>query len=145
MIWLALANIINATLGLTGWVLMAALRTRAMLLNNVVKLVVELILCVILIPPLGITGAAIATAVAITALQVLQVYEVYRLAGIHPFSSGLAKLATLGIVVIGVELVAYRLLGGPPAVRSIAILVVGTAIYFAIAWRWREHGKRSQS
>jgi O-antigen/teichoic acid export membrane protein len=141
MIWLALANIVNATLGLAGWVLMAALRTRAMLLNNVAKLVVELVLCLMLIPWLGITGAAIATAVAITTLQVLQVYEVYRLAGIHPFSTGLAKLATLGTLVIGAELAADRLLGGGREVRVFAILAVGTAIYFAIAWRWRERGK----
>ena len=141
MIWLALANIINATLGLTGWVLMAALKTRAMLVNNVAKLVVELVLCVILIPYFGITGAAVATAIAITTLQVLQVYEVYRLAGIHPFSRGLAKLATLGTIVIGAELAAYHLIGGGrPEVRAIAVLGVGTAIYFLVAWRWRTRG-----
>jgi O-antigen/teichoic acid export membrane protein len=141
MIWLALANIVNATLGLTGWVLMAALRTRAMLLNNVAKLVVELVLCLLLIPWFGITGAAIATGVAITLLQVLQVYEVYRLAGIHPFSTGLAKLASLGTLVIGGELAAYHLLEGAREVRAAGCLAAGTAIYFAIAWRWRERGK----
>ena len=140
MVWLALANIINATLGLAGWVLMAALRTRAMLLNNVVKLVVEIVLCVILIPYFGITGAAAATALAILTIQGLQVYEVYRLAGIHPFSAGLAKLAMLGSVVIGAELAAYQLLDGRPEVRAIAVLGVGTAIYFLVAWRLRERG-----
>jgi hypothetical protein len=70
---------------------------------------------------------------------------VYRLAGIHPFSAGLAKLATLGTLVIGAELAAYHLIGGGrPEVRAVAVLGVGTAIYFLVAWRWRERGTGSR-
>lgn len=138
MIWIALAHIINATLGLTAWVLMAAHKSRAMLLNNVAKLALDIVLCLILIPLMGIEGAALATFVAIASLQLLQVWEVWRLAGIHPFSRGLGKIAALGVVIVGGELLAYHLLGGVPELRAIGVLAVGTPLYFLVARRWRE-------
>ena len=138
MVWLAVGHIANASLGLTAWLLMAAQRTRAILVNNVAKLALEIVLLVILIPPLGIEGAGIATMVAIVTLHGLQVYEVWRLAGIHPFSWGMARLAILGTVIIGAELVAYHLMSGSAPFRAIVVLGIGTPLYFLIAWQWRE-------
>ena len=138
MIWLALAHTVNATLGLTGWVLMAAHKSRAMLLNNVVKLGLNIILSLILIPPLGIEGAALATMVAITVQLLLQVWEVWRISGIHAFTARLGQITLLGLVTIGGELLAYHLLGGTPALRALGVLAVGTPLYFLVARRWRE-------
>ncbi len=136
--WLTLAHVVNATLGLVGWVLMAAHETRAMMVNNIIKVAVELVLLLLLIPLLGIEGAAIATAAAILTLQLLQVWEVWRLAKIHPFSVGMVRIGLLGVVVILAELLAYRHLGGPVFLRAGIPLAVGTPLYFLVAWRWRD-------
>jgi O-antigen/teichoic acid export membrane protein len=137
LVWLALGHMVNSSLGLVGWVLLAAQRSGAMLKNNIVKVLVELVLCLCLIPPLGIEGAAIATLVAITALHGLQVFEVWRLAGIHPFSQRMLRLVALGAVVIVGELALYRFVSGTPIVRTAIALAVGMPLYFGVAWRWR--------
>jgi O-antigen/teichoic acid export membrane protein len=133
MIWLAVGHIINATLGLTGWVLMAAHRTRAMLVNNVAKIALEIALCVALIPYLGIEGAALATCAAIAVLQSLQVYEVYRLAGIHPFSRGLLWCALGGAAMIVAELAVVHALESQLTRQVLApiVVVVGGGAYIA--------------
>jgi stage V sporulation protein B len=139
--WLALGHVVNATLGLVGWVLMAAQQSTAMLRNNVVKVALELALCFLLIPVLGIEGAALATAAAITALHSLQVYEVWRVAGIHPFSRRMVQLAILGAAVIGGELAIYSALDGSVVLRAGVALLVGMPVYFSIAWRWRDRSQ----
>ncbi|MCX5747468.1 MAG: oligosaccharide flippase family protein [Proteobacteria bacterium] len=140
LIWLALGHVVNASLGLTGWVLMAARRTRSILLNNVAKLGLDIVLSLILIPLLGIEGAALATAIAIAALHLLQIVEVWRAARIHPFSPRMFGLALVGGAVIVGELVTYHLLPGGVALRAIGVLAVGTPLYFVVARKltWRE-------
>lgn len=137
LVWLTLGHVVNATLGLVGWVLMAARQATAMLRNNVVKVALELLLCILLIPHFGIEGAAIATAAAITALHGLQVYEVWRMAAIHPFSPRMLQLALFGGIVIGGELALYTTLDGSTIFRAAVALGVGIPAYFLIAWRWR--------
>jgi O-antigen/teichoic acid export membrane protein len=133
--WLALAHIINASLGLTGWVLMAARRSRLILVNNVVMLAVSTAACALLIPPLGIEGAALATALSITIMQGVQAWQAHRIAGAHPFSRALLALGVLGAVVIAAEVVLFHRIEGAPLVKGVALAAGGAAVYFAVGWR----------
>jgi O-antigen/teichoic acid export membrane protein len=126
--WLALAHIINASLGLCGWVLMAAGRSRLILANNLVLFAVSTVLCLLLIPRAGIEGAALATTASIAVMQVIQAIQAYRISGAQPISAGFVRLAVLGALVIAAELVAYRLLGGPPIARALALTAAGAAV-----------------
>jgi O-antigen/teichoic acid export membrane protein len=133
--WLALAHIINASVGLTGWVLMAAGRSRLILLNNVILFAVSTALCLVLIPRFGIEGAALATAASITLIQVIQGILAYRIGRAHPFSRGFVLLALLGAAVIGAQLLGFRLIGGPPLARALALTVAGAVIYLVLGRR----------
>lgn len=138
LMWIAIAHLVNATLGLASWVLMAARMSRSMLINNIIKLALNVGLSVLLIPYLGIEGAALATMVAITTQLSIQVWEVWKLCGVHPFSPRLAQIAILGVVTLGAELLAYGLAPGTPVVRALGVLAVGTPLYALVARRWRE-------
>jgi O-antigen/teichoic acid export membrane protein len=134
--WLALGHVLNASLGLTGWILMASESSRIILINNLITLAVNAVLCLLLVRPFGIEGAAIATTLTIAFLQVLQIVETWRITRVTPFSSGMMRLALLGAGTIGAELLALRLLGGTSIVRTAAVLAAGTGIYFLAARQW---------
>jgi stage V sporulation protein B len=133
--WLALAHIINASMGLSGWVLMAARRSRLILADNLVLLAVNTAACALLIPRLGIEGAALATALSITFMQGLQAFQAHRIAGAHPLSPSFLALAALGAAVIAAEVLLYHRLDGPPLVKGVALALGGAALFFALGWR----------
>jgi O-antigen/teichoic acid export membrane protein len=140
---LALGYLLNAALGLTGWVLLASSRSRLLLLNNVVALALNVGLCLVLIPRYGMQGAALAAALAILALHVIQSMETYLIARTHPLSRGFLRSAVLGTLVVGGELLVYRMLGGNPLLRAGLLTVVGTAIFFGLAWALGSSGERA--
>lgn len=144
LVWLALGHLVNATLGLVGWVLMAARRSGAMLRNNAIKVAVELALCLVLIPQLGIEGAAIATFTAIAALHGLQIWEVWRVAAIHPFSLRMFQLALIGGAWTAGELVLYQALPGTVLFRAAVALLTGIPLYFVAVWHLRSRNTESQ-
>jgi len=134
LVVLAVGNLLNAALGLTVWVHLASGRTRLMLINNVAVLVLELVLCMVLVPRFGVNGAAIAAALGMVAGQVLYSIEVYVFARVHVLSSGFVSLLAIGTALIAGEVAIVRWV--LPGMRSGAILVpvAGLPLYLASAW-----------
>jgi O-antigen/teichoic acid export membrane protein len=131
---LTIGHLVNASLGLTGWVLLAAGRSKTVLVNNVGALAVNIVLCLVLVPRFGMEGAAASATLAIIALQIVHAIQAWAIAGAHPLSAGFARLAVLGALVIGAELGLDRVLGGNELVRGIALAVVGGVVFFSLAW-----------
>lgn len=71
--------------------------SRLVFLNTTLLLGSNLLLSILLVPLLGITGAAIATATALSLTGIANVTEVYVFRGIHPFTPALGKLFLSGI------------------------------------------------
>jgi len=134
--WLAIGHVINASLGLVGWVHMASGRTRLMLINNLVALAVILTLCLILIPRFGVDGAAAATALTLVAIQVIFAVEGYSFARIHAFSPGFVRLAAIGTLLITGEWAVARFFA--PVARStigpLLVTAAGLPVYLVLAW-----------
>ncbi|HET6148298.1 MAG TPA: oligosaccharide flippase family protein [Polyangia bacterium] len=134
--WLAIGHVVNSSLGLVGWLHMASGRTRLVLINNLVALVVILALCLALIPRFGVDGAAAATAATLILTQLIFSVEGYSFARIHAFSSGFMRLAAIGILVIAAEWAVARFFA--PAARSTAgpllVTLAGLPIYLGLAW-----------
>jgi O-antigen/teichoic acid export membrane protein len=108
------------------------------MLNVAVALVLNVSIDVVLIPHIGIIGAAIGWAVAILVNNVLPVIQVHRSNGFTPFSRlWLQALITIGLL-FGVLPGIFLLIFGSKSVLVIPALVVATAIYLVIVWRRRE-------
>ncbi len=88
--------------GPNGMTLVTLGRSRLVLFDGVVGVVVNLLLCFLLIPPYGIEGAAYATLASMVVMNLLKSGQIYHLEGIHPFSYHYLKpvlLAALGGVI----------------------------------------------
>jgi O-antigen/teichoic acid export membrane protein len=131
---LALGHVVNASLGLAGWVLLASGRSKTVLANNVGALIVNVGLCLVLIPRFGIEGAAASFTLAVLALHIAQSIEAWVLARAQPLSWGFARLAALGALVVSAELVLDRMLGGSALIRGVALAVGGAVVFFLVAW-----------
>ena len=76
LIVLSIAQLINAATGPVGVVLTMSGHPNLNLLDAILTLVLNVVLDVLLIPPLGILGAAIGSAVAISSINVLRSFQV---------------------------------------------------------------------
>ncbi|MES1207281.1 MAG: oligosaccharide flippase family protein [Pseudomonadota bacterium] len=131
---LSLGHVVNASMGLCNWTLLASGRSRIVLVNNVGAFLVNILLCVALVPRLGMEGAALAAAATITVLQAIIAFESFKVARVQPFSAGFIRLVVLGAAVVGGELALYAVLPGSPLVRALVTVVGGSAIFFLLAW-----------
>lgn len=88
---LSLGFIIHAFLGSNGNTLIVMGKTRFIMAASLVCVILNLILNLMLIPPFGIMGAAIATASSLGMSNILLSTELYRSSGIHPFTKNYLK------------------------------------------------------
>ncbi len=94
---LSIGFIISNLLGPNGATLVALGHPRFLMWNTLVTFGVNLVLDIILIPPLGIVGAAIASTVSLILANVLRTIKLYLLCKAHPFSPKLLKPALICI------------------------------------------------
>jgi O-antigen/teichoic acid export membrane protein len=106
LVILAVGQLINAATGPTGVLLTMTGRQKLELANIVSMVAVNFVLNLLLIPKLGMTGAAIAAAVSIATINGFKLVQVYMLFGFQAFNLNYFK----GIVAIGAGgVVAYLL------------------------------------
>jgi len=82
---------VNYVTGPTGLIINMGGWTRVQLANTAIALGIQTVSAFLLVPSLGINGAAIANSAAIISLNLIQVYQVRRLLGFYPLSLTLAK------------------------------------------------------
>jgi O-antigen/teichoic acid export membrane protein len=125
---LVAGHLLNATLGLTGYIILVAGGSRLVLINNVVAAVVNVTLGLILIPHLGMVGTAIASLVSVATLQGAYVVQVRLAHGVLPISWSTLKPFAAAAVMLAVEsLVAGQV--ARPAARIPLAIVAGLASY----------------
>lgn len=93
----------NALVGPNGAMLKAVNRPRVEMYAAILGVVTNLALNVVLIPLVGIVGAAVATVVGYFVFNVAEVIAIYRIVGTHPFSlNSLEPLAVTTLVGLGI-------------------------------------------
>jgi O-antigen/teichoic acid export membrane protein len=103
---LAMGSLINAATGPTGTLLSMTGKQKWELVNTISMVVFNLVLNLVLIPTMGLIGAAIATAVSIATINGLKLVQVYMLFGLRAYNLKYLK----GILAIGAAgLIAYLL------------------------------------
>ena len=132
---LALAMLLATGTGPVDVMLLMAGRSGLSLANNAAALVVDLALNAVLIPWLGVTGAAIAWAAALATRNMLPLVQVSRLFGMTPTGAGLGLAAASAFACFGVLPLLTRLMFGTTA--TLAGLVLGAACYAGLLWAGR--------
>ena len=102
---LAVGYFIASIVGPTAQMLQTLGKTKIILLNHSIVLIVDLILNFYLIPLYSIVGAAIATMIAISTWNILSLIEIYHYAKIQPYNLNylrptLASLLSIGLIFI---------------------------------------------
>jgi O-antigen/teichoic acid export membrane protein len=138
MVVLALTMLVATGCGMVDNVLNMAGRTTWTLANALLALALDVALNLLLVPRIGILGAAVAWAAAIAANNLLPLAQLGWSAGLHPFGRGTAVAAGLATACFGVlPLVAAAVAG-----RTLPVLagttVAGVALYTAGLWLARE-------
>ena len=84
MIILAFGQLFNVALGSTGYILTMAKKESLVMLSIVAGIIVNILLNYLLLPTLGITGAAISTSASIVVWNLMMLIFVKRTTGINP-------------------------------------------------------------
>lgn len=135
---LAGAMLVATGCGMVDMVLNMAGRTTWNLANAFLALAVDIGVDLVLIPRIGIAGAAVGWAAAIVVNNVLPLAQLTGHLGLHPFSRGTLTAMALSVSCFGLlPLAAHLLAAGRPAVVAGAA-ACGAVLWAAGCWRWRE-------
>jgi O-antigen/teichoic acid export membrane protein len=135
---LCVAMLVSMATGPVDTVLLMAGKSGWNLANTAVALGLNVGLNLVLIPRLGIRGAAIAWAASVVANNVLPLLEVWLLMGLEPFGRGFPLAALLGGLCYGGLGLATRLALGATLGSFVLFGVVATATYAGLCWWLRE-------
>jgi O-antigen/teichoic acid export membrane protein len=97
-----LAQLFGTAVGAVNYLLIMAGRPRAVLVNGVPAMIANLVLSFVLIPSMGVTGAALAAAAAAICANGIGLWQVWHHIGIHPFDRAFVRplLAAVPAVVV---------------------------------------------
>jgi O-antigen/teichoic acid export membrane protein len=123
---LAVGQLANYASGAATNVLTMTGRARANLVFTVVHLVVTVALNLLLIPPFGLVGAAVANGVAMSSVNAALTGWVYREVGMHPYNRGWLKplVAGMGTAVVVVAARGFLPAGGGGELAGLLLLGV---------------------
>ncbi len=134
---LSLSMLFATGCGMVDMILNMAGKTAWNLWNVMLSVGVQFTLCVILIPKMGIMGAAIAWAAAIVTSNLVPLLQVGLALGLHPFgraplaAAGLTVVCYLGIVGLG------RVVLGDSVLALVVSVAVASVAYLAGLWLLR--------
>jgi O-antigen/teichoic acid export membrane protein len=125
---LALGQLVNIGTGTVAGLLAMVGRARMSVLNSAFFLSLSLVLDLLMIPPWGILGAAIANATSLTAVNVLRVVQVHRVLGIFPYDRRFLRPLGAGLIGGTVALL-LPLAGLDPLPRLVLRILVLGVVY----------------
>jgi O-antigen/teichoic acid export membrane protein len=102
LIILSLGEMVNASCGLVGNLIVMSGRPKVASINSFVTLVIIFLLCFFLVPPYGIIGAAISYAVSIAAINLVRVVEIYMFEKLQPFNLTYLKPLVSAIIAFAI-------------------------------------------
>jgi O-antigen/teichoic acid export membrane protein len=135
---LAMAMLVATGCGMVDMLLTMGGRTSWNLGNTLLALVVNLGLNLLLIPPLGILGAAVAWAAAILVNNLVPLAQIGLVLGLHPFDAGTRRVALLSLSCFGALPGGLILLDVPTPVTLAVVLLVGVPLYARLCWTSRD-------
>ncbi len=136
LIILASAQLVNASVGSVGAVLVMSGRQNFVMWNNFGVCVLNILLNSLLIPPYGIIGAAIASGISIIASNIVMLLEVYILLRIHPYSRHFLKPLGAGLATFGIVVFVLNMLGNLVGAQKILVsILLFSAIFITVLYK----------
>lgn len=112
-------------------------RSGRSLVNTLIALAVDVGLCLLLVPILGIAGAAVAWVASVVLRTILAGVQLHGDLDLRPDLRGLALPATLPLVCVAVPVLALDAVVGLGALSWLAASAGALACYAGAVWRWR--------
>lgn len=134
---MSIAMMFATAAGALDTVLLMSGRSVASLVNAGVSAVLNVGLCLALIPVVGIRGAAVAWASAVVVRNLLSYVQVRRDLGITPVSRVGATVATASLICFAGPTALLSLTGTASPAAVVGALAAGSAAYAAVVWRSR--------
>jgi O-antigen/teichoic acid export membrane protein len=128
---LAFASLTNAATGTSGAILDMTGHTSVKLVNSTLSVGLAIILNLLLIPPMGVTGAAIASLGSVATVNLLRVGEVAWLVHVGPYDRSWVKPVIAGLASAAVG---WALLLGLQHVTGLLIRSVVAALALAVTY-----------
>jgi O-antigen/teichoic acid export membrane protein len=135
---ISIAMLVNIATGPATTILLMAGKASWNLANSYGSLVLNAGLNVVLIPSLGITGAAIAWAVSILFQNLVPTSQIFHAFRLHPFGPGALAAGTVALLVYGGGGAAIKVIAQPSPAATVLIALALTLIYLAVLWRFRD-------
>jgi O-antigen/teichoic acid export membrane protein len=123
-----------SALGMGDLILAMTGRTGLNLLNNVLALVANVLVCLVLVPPLGATGAATALVGAVLLRRVLPLWQLRSMVVLHPFSRPVMSAAASALVWFGAVPVVLTWVMGDGLLTLGAAACAGALGHLASVW-----------
>jgi O-antigen/teichoic acid export membrane protein len=134
---MAVAGLLANASGMVDVVLAMAGRTGWNMANVTLALIVNVGLNLLLIPRLGIAGAAWAWFAALAVKNAVPLVQIAMTLGVHPFGRATLLSYPLGLVCFGGVGLAVRLATGPGLAGCAATLLLAVPLYGAAVWTLR--------
>ncbi|MCZ2402945.1 polysaccharide biosynthesis C-terminal domain-containing protein [Paenarthrobacter sp. Z7-10] len=134
---MSVAMLLAVASGPLDTMLLMAGGSRTSLWISLATLALDLGLCIVLIPFLGITGAGVAWAVSVAFKNALTLARVRALLSMSPFSKSSALVALANLLCFGLPLLTLTLLHQHHAFYFAAVFLAGCLVYAALLWLWR--------
>lgn len=126
LIILAAANLVNVGTGMCGTILNMTGYTKIKLVNNLISLILSIGINFLLIPPLGIIGAAIAALAVTSVINGLRIVQVYHLIHLRTYNWSFLKPLVSALVTY---LVAWQVKTMATSLNDlISLLITGIVI-----------------
>jgi O-antigen/teichoic acid export membrane protein len=137
LVIISLGMLVNIATGNVNVVLLMGGKSVWNLANTGAALVTNVVLNLILIPPLGLTGAALAWSASMLVNNLLPLVQVWRFLRIDPFGHGFVVAVALSTLCYGVVGLVFRLALGPTGPGFFIFAAISTLAYLALLWRFR--------
>ncbi len=137
LVILGLTMLVATGIGPVDVVLLMGGKSSYNLINTIAALSANVALNLLLIPRLGIVGAAIAWSASILINNLAPLAEVWAMLRIHPFGVGSPIVAIAAVALFGGVGLAVRSMFGESLLVVLVYGVIVTGIYAAVLWRFR--------
>jgi O-antigen/teichoic acid export membrane protein len=134
---LCLCMLAATGVGLVDIVLIMAGRTAWNLFNTVGALAVNIVVDVVLLPRIGLIGAAIGWGAAILLTNLLPLAQIHHLLGLHPFGKRVATASACAAVSFALVPGLVRIVMGGGLVSLLTAGVLGLGVYAVLLSRFR--------
>jgi O-antigen/teichoic acid export membrane protein len=126
------AMMLSAASGPSDTLLLMSGYSKTSMVNALVVVAIDIGLCLLLVPRMGILGAAVAWASAIAVRSVLTLFQLRRFLDVGPWSSAMAVVVSAVFTCLMLPLGLFSLLGDPSLVTGVLAGAIAAAAYLVV-------------